>query len=111
MNKETSQYELAQLLIMVAEDIRSLADCLQALSVEMKESSSPESEVEQTPKTPGNELADISLEQVRGVLADKSRNGHTAEVRAIIQKYGAERLSEIDPKDYPEVLKDAEALQ
>ena len=52
----------------------------------------------------------ITLEQVRGVLADKSRNGHTAEVRAIIQKYGADRLSDVDPKHYPAVLKDAEVL-
>lgn len=53
---------------------------------------------------------EIPLEKVRGVLADKSRSGKTAEVRAIIRKYGADRLSDIDPKDYPQVLKDAEVL-
>ena len=52
----------------------------------------------------------ISLEKVRGVLAEKSRNGKTAEVRAIIQKYGADRLSSIDPKDYAAVLAEAEVL-
>jgi hypothetical protein len=54
--------------------------------------------------------ASMTLEQVRGILADKSRSGKTAEVRAIIKKYGADRLSDIDPKDYPKVLKAAEVL-
>ena len=34
----------------------------------------------------------------------------TAEVRAIIQRYGADKLSGIDPQDYPAVLADAEVL-
>ena len=52
----------------------------------------------------------IPLEKVRGVLAEKSRDGYTAEVRAIIQSFGADRLSEIDPSQYEAVLKKAEVL-
>lgn len=52
----------------------------------------------------------ITLENVRGVLAGKSRDGHTAEVRALILKFGASRLSEIDPKDYEAVLREAEVI-
>ena len=52
----------------------------------------------------------ITLEQVRGVLAGKSRDGYTAEVRAIITGHGANRLSEIKPEDYAAVLKEAEEL-
>ena len=52
----------------------------------------------------------ITLEQVRGVLAGKSRDGFTAEVRAIITRHGANRLSEIKPEDYAAVLKEAEEL-
>lgn len=51
-----------------------------------------------------------TLEQVRGVLADKSQQGFTAEVKALIRKYGAERLSEIAPEQFPEMLKEAEAI-
>ena len=50
------------------------------------------------------------MEKVRSVLAQKSQAGFTTEVRAIIQKYGASRLSEIDPKDFKAVLADAEEL-
>ena len=50
------------------------------------------------------------LEDVRAVLAEKSRAGYTAEVRALLQKYGAAKLSLVDPKDYEALLKDAEVL-
>ena len=52
----------------------------------------------------------ITLEEVRAVLAEKSRNGHTAEVRELLIKHGANKLSEIDPAKYPVLLKDAEVL-
>ena len=37
---------------------------------------------------------ELTLEQVRAVLADKSRAGHTAAVRDLLQKYGAAKLSQ-----------------
>ncbi len=52
----------------------------------------------------------LTLEQVRAVLADKSRNGHTAEIRSLLQKYGAAKLSGIDPTNYKALLADAEVL-
>ena len=53
---------------------------------------------------------ELKLEDVRAVLAEKSRAGFTAEVRALLQKYGAAKLSLVDPKDYEALLKDAEVL-
>ena len=53
---------------------------------------------------------ELKLEDVRAVLAEKSRAGFTAEVRALLQKYGATKLSLVDPKDYEALLKDAEVL-
>ena len=52
----------------------------------------------------------LTLEQVRAVLADKSRKGYTAEIRALLQKYGATKLSGIDPANYKALLADAEGL-
>ena len=52
----------------------------------------------------------LNLEQVRAVLAEKSRAGHTAAVRDLLQKYGAAKLSQIDPKHYEALLKDAEVI-
>ena len=53
---------------------------------------------------------ELSLEQVRAVLADKSRMGFTAEIRALLQKYGAAKLSGIDPANYKALVADAEVL-
>ena len=52
----------------------------------------------------------VTLEQVRAVLADKSRQGHTAEIRALLQRYGASKLSQIDPAHYKALLAEAEVL-
>lgn len=52
----------------------------------------------------------LTLEQVRAVLAEKSRKGHTAEIRALLQKYGASKLSGVDPANYKALLADAEVL-
>ena len=52
-----------------------------------------------------------TLEKVRGVLADKSRNGHTDKIRELLEKYGGNKLSEISPDRYAELLKDAEGLK
>ena len=58
---------------------------------------------------PKPELA-LKLEDVRAVLAEKSRAGHTAEIRQLLQKYSANKLSEIEPANYKALLKDAEVL-
>ena len=52
----------------------------------------------------------LKLEDVRAVLAEKSRAGHTAAIRALLQKYGASKLSGVDPKHYEALLKEVEVL-
>lgn len=53
---------------------------------------------------------EISLEEVRGKLAELSQAGKTAAVREIIQKHGGTKLSDIEPIKYAAVLKDAEEI-
>ena len=53
---------------------------------------------------------ELTLEQVRAILADKSRLGFTAQIRALLQKYGAPKLSGIDPANYKALVADAEVL-
>lgn len=52
----------------------------------------------------------LTLEEVRTVLAEKSRNGFTAEIKELLKKYGASKLSEVDSKNYEALLKDTEEL-
>ena len=118
-----------KLLLDVVGDLRSLADSLQAVadavaendsSAEMtatkesEEKSRPKAAAKKTTmkKTPKAEPEEkpLTLEEVRAVLAEKSRAGHTAEVKELLNKHGADKLSEIDPSEYPALLADAEVL-
>ena len=56
------------------------------------------------------EAAAHTLEEVRKVLAELSKEGLTDKVREIIKKHGAERLSEVNPVEYAVILKEAEEL-
>lgn len=53
----------------------------------------------------------ITLEEVRAVLADKSKDGFTDQIRELLKKYGSDRLSGIDPANYQALLADAEELK
>lgn len=52
----------------------------------------------------------VSLEQVRAVLAKLSQHGKTAEVKALIVKFGANKLSELDESKYAELLEEAKGM-
>lgn len=73
--------------------IESVADGLAKLSEEKKP-----------------EQSAITLVQVRSVLAEKSRLGYTEQVKALLQKHGGEKLSELDSSEYPALIKEAEVL-
>lgn len=106
--------ESAGKMLKVAEDIRSLADSLQALCIPVVDDlqeTQGETTVEEATKLVEKPEPQIPLEKIRGVLAEKSRAGFTAEVRDIIKKHGADRLSDIDPKEFSEILKEAEVLK
>lgn len=84
---------LAASIAEIAEKIKSMHD----------DAPDPESPAEQ-PKPP-------SLAEVRAFLADKSRDGHTEAVRAIILRHGFSRLSEVDPGEYAAILAEARELK
>lgn len=56
------------------------------------------------------EEVQLSLADVRACLAQKSVEGHTAAIQALIRKYNAEKLSQVDPKHYAALIAEAEVL-
>ncbi len=52
----------------------------------------------------------LTLTEVRGILAEKSRSGKTAQVKELLIKHGAEKLSDIKPEEYLALLADVEGL-
>ena len=56
--------------------------------------------VENSPTETQPEEKQPSMEEVRAILADISRNGKTEDMKALLHKFGVTRLSEIKPEDY-----------
>ncbi|MFY9192939.1 MAG: hypothetical protein WAO06_08755 [Tenuifilaceae bacterium] len=86
-----------------AQSLNSVADSLTSLFSGSQPRTSVQPESKPTSKP-------LTLEEVRAVLAEKSRNGHTAKIRELLEKHGAAKLSEIDPKKYAALLAEAEVL-
>ena len=84
------------------EDLRSAAAAISDAADWLTKVFSSEPQAEDAPASPPEPA--LTLEQVRAVLADKSRQGHTAEIR------GASKLSQIDPAHYKALLAEAEVL-
>ena len=66
--------------------------------------------LEELPAEVIDEKPALTLEDVRVILAEKSRKGYTSQIRALLQKYGAAKLSGVDPANYEALLQDLEGL-
>ena len=89
----------------IKEDAENLASSIGVLltALESDEELPKEEKAKQEEKT-------YEIEDVRKILADKSRLGHTAKIRELLEKYGAKKLSEIDPSNYKNLVADVEKL-
>ena len=103
-----------KLLLNLACDLRALADSVQAVADVMADKETAETAQPATPvsaKESDPPAKAVTLEQVRAVLADKSQQGFTTDVRTLLEKYGAPKLSKIDPENYAALMADAEKLK
>lgn len=98
-------------MAMTIEELRNAAtainDAANWLAQQFREESEAAEKAE-VPAVPAKPT--LTLEEVRAVLANKSRTGHTAEIRELLKKYGASKLSLVDPKHYEPLLREAEVL-
>jgi hypothetical protein len=99
-------------MAMTIEELRTAAASINAAADWLYQQFSGDDKAQAAEATAKNEpKPKLKLEDVRVVLAEKSRAGHTAAIRTLLQKYGANKLSGIDPKHYEALLKDAEELK
>ena len=84
-------------LSMLVDELKKCGETLVGLSAEEPKPEAPEEKA-------------LTLEDVRAVCADKSRSGFTAEVKAILNKHGVEKLSEVNPAEYKALLAEVEVL-
>lgn len=97
-----------KLLLDVVSDMRSLADSIQSVADSMAGNTPEPQGADSVPEkhTP----PPITIDQVRAVLAEKSGDGKTAEVKALLYKYDAGKLSGVKPEDYAALLEEARKL-
>ena len=97
-------------LSLILDDLKRYGEALIEVSDSLREMFS---EVEPDPKPEEEEESrPVTLEEVRAVLAKKTRvsRENTEAIRELLLKHGAPRLSEIDPKEYASLLKEAEVI-
>lgn len=93
----------SKLTVDVVENLMKLATSLEVLARSMELETGNENK-------PDTEDRPITIEMVRAVLAEKSQSGKQPEVKALITKYGAKKLTQIDSSLYKQLLAEAEVL-
>lgn len=96
--------KLDELLVKVVDDINKCR-------LELKSYLSTETKAIEVATEPAVELVPITFEEVRTRLAELSRDGKTAQVRELIAKFGATKLSEVDKKHYPAIMDGAVEIE
>lgn len=72
------------------------------------EKDEPQDAVPKDEPTP--EKQTVTFVQLRSRLSEISRAGHTAEIKELLAKFGAEKLSDVAESDYAALLAEAEVL-
>ena len=91
---------MANSLKSIAENLVTVADLM--LQAEYADTEKPSASVTEPEPT-------VTKEEVRAVLIQKNRE-YSGEIHALLEKYGASRLSELDPKYYAAVLQEAKVI-
>ena len=106
-------------LVTLGNDLATFANWLSEVATELKsvgcsgndgDNSAAETE-KKSPAPESQEPKTVTLEDVRAVLAAKSGAGLTAQVKTLITKYGAEKLSDVAESNYAALLAEAEGIK
>lgn len=90
---------LSKVLVAVAE---------QTEGISVKEAVNVPAKKEEKKAAPFEEV--VTIEQVRAVLAEKSQTGLTEQVKTLLESFGANKLSAVNPEDYAAVLAEAKKM-
>ena len=92
-------------LVAVANLLADLTGAISEIAAEFGEV-----KVEKAKEEPKAEEKQYTLEDVRKALAAKSGAGFTAEVRALLEKHGASKLSGIQESEYAAIMEEVEGI-
>ena len=99
-------------LLKMAEGYALLAEGIRAIAKADggKETEAPKAAVQKKAKEAEASEKKVTIEEARAVMAEKSRDGKTQEVRKILNEFGVDKLSAIPEDKLPELLKKVEVL-
>ena len=94
-------------LLRIAEGLRGLAKAeggTKEKTVKAQKAEKQESVAEVQQESPA------TLEGIRALMAQKTQEGKSKEIKELLQKYGAAKLSAVKPEDYPALMQEAQVL-
>ena len=95
---------------MTIQDKKVLVNGLKKLSADMADLAVQLEGAEAQQDVPA-EKPTYTYEDVRAILAEKSRTGFRAEVKAILTAHGVKQLSDVkDPSEFAAIVADAEGI-
>ena len=95
---------------MTIQDKKVLIDGLKKLSADMADLAAQLDGADAQQDAPA-EKPTYTYEDVRAILAEKSRTGFRAEVKAILTAHGVKQLSDVkDPTEFAAIVADAEGV-
>lgn len=100
-----------EMILAITKDLRNLANSLEGLigATEELDSSCDETNV-QTSETVNEVAVKLTIEDVRAVLAVKTREGKTPQVKVLLNEFGADKLSNVPVEKLAELKAKAEVL-
>ena len=102
--------ECGEKLVAVSEELAEIFSGPDVKEPKKKKASAKKKEPEAKPEQE-EPKKEYTFTEVRTFLADKSRTGHTAEVKKILAAHGADKLSDLDKAEYAAVMAEAEVLE
>ncbi len=107
--------KIATGLAMISEGINEMSlnprsEVISKLKEEIIKEVSIEEKIEEVKGKSVEPKAEISIDAVRSVLAKKSQDGKTKQVKALLNKYGADKLTSVKVEDYESLMKEAEVI-
>ena len=101
---------IAEGFSIVAEGLRGLAKAEGSSKTAEKTQKAQPSAAEKAQKQDAAQEQPATLEGIRALMAQKTQEGKSKEIKELLQKYGAAKLSAVKPEDYPALMQEAQVL-
>ena len=100
---------IAEGFSIVAEGLRGLAKA-EGGSKTAEKAQKQDAAKAQPEKAEVQQESPATLEGIRALMAQKTQEGKSKEIKELLQKYGAAKLSAVKPEDYPALMQEAQVL-